>query len=145
MPKHVRVHREQTDQEKRKRALQRDGLGSYQARTAGDGTSRPRAVHKRVGLSLSQQFAPHWLAVRRAKVRQIASATDVDRHRAVSHWPPHKVHAIALATDVEADHPRSMHRPNTPDPIGTLPFASSCAIRRSCFLSSMVRNSPSAV
>ena len=41
------------------------------------------------------------------KFEQIAAADGVDQDRAVSDRPPHKGHAIAMAADVQANHPRA--------------------------------------
>jgi hypothetical protein len=38
---------------------------------------------------------------------QVAPGNSIDQHRALSDWPPLKGHAIAMATDVNAKHPRT--------------------------------------
>ena len=38
---------------------------------------------------------------------QVAAANGVDQHRAVPDRPPLKAHAVAMASDVKANHPRT--------------------------------------
>ena len=41
------------------------------------------------------------------KFEQIGPANGIDQHRAIFDWPPLNIHAIAIATDLNANHART--------------------------------------
>jgi hypothetical protein len=41
------------------------------------------------------------------KLEQMGAASGVNQHRRLFEWPPRKIHAIAMATDLKANHART--------------------------------------